>query len=659
MINYITNLILSTPKLLLFLSSICGYLFFLNLRLKKNPHIIPLITISSIVMILYIGGIYSYLEQTSYFLFHTGQLLLLIWLMEYLKASTFRRKKILLETFNLPFLFFIGISCFYWFVLYYGLFSSSDEFSHWGKASKEIFVRNKLTDAKSILAPTFKVYPPATNIFHYFINKNISASFHEGITYFAHFILFFVTSIVLLPAYTGIKKIINLKNIFYSLLILYVLFLFRAIDSYFGIRSTYVDTLLCFYFVAAVVMYFRFKEKRNFTLLFVLPVLCIPTLTKISGFFFSLLGAVIITADYIADRSYANTKIKKTLLSILCIFLLFYIPVKTKKSWNNYLTEKKVQQVYSSSFKNQLSNIKMIFTDDLGGKRNEIVPVFLKGILYTHNIFTQSLLTNFTVNGMKITIFPASVWFLLILLFFLILRKNAPPKFKTRISVLFVVMTCFMFIYALAVLKVYLFHLSVFEAMLLASYSRYFGIYICSFFLVFYGILIHKKKTCVIIVISLLIGLTHPIKIRWMVPFTKPSEVERICLSPKMREKIDFVRKNTDNCPYICVIYQNTSGFITLVIRYTLNIPLIDYSAMSIGNLYSKKDIWTHDISVNEWTGILKKYNYQYVFLANADDNFWNRCGSIFTDLPNRREHFLWKIKIDEQEQVTLTPVLE
>lgn len=670
--EYFKNLFITTPYLLLFLSSFTGYLFFLSGKFRKYINILPVFIVSSVVTLCYLMSVNFWaLEKTAYFLFFFGQFLLLITFIKYMRASSFARKRMVLAVCNPVNLLFIFLTMVYWFVLYNSVVRGWDEFSHWGRASKEIFLRNNLITADTLLA--FKDYPPATQIFHYFVNKNLYSSFHEGMTFYAQFFMFLSASFTVLP--TVKRNILSLKKVFkfvFSKLFfatvsaLYVLFvcgggLFRS-----GLLSLYVDTLLAFYFMSVLVIYFRYADKKINACLFIIPVLAALTLIKASGYFFATVSVVVIFSfsffkafSFLKSKSYEKKYSSNTVVAALIFCCLICTPYTIKKSWKNYLIKNDIPVRSSSiSVKDSFPLIKTVFAKDLSDENQQVISLYLKALLYQRKMLPNSFKKNISIGSkIELALFPVSFWVLLIAFMLFLIIKNKSAKRKYKYIALFALLTFFLVFYCLGLLQIYLFNFSSFEALRLNSYERYLFAYLFGFFFLFYALLIKYKKYTPVVIISVFLAFMHPMKYRLIVPFLKPAEVKRQRLNAVLRNQVDFIKKKTNHSPDISIIYQGSKGFEPLVIAYELNSTISKHGAwFSLGKPYNTGDIWSNNYTPKEVADLYKKNNFEYVFLARADERFYNDYSELFPK-PLDKECFLWKITYNARGEMALIPI--
>ena len=75
-----------------------------------------------------------------------------------------------------------------------------------------------------------------------------------------------------------------------------------------------------------------------------------------------------------------------------------------------------------------------------------------------------------------------------------------------------------------------------------------------------------------------------------------------------------------------------------------------------LGGPYFEGDIWTYNITVDQWAEVLKEQEYDYVFIARSDTRLKEEYGSIFeegTDLENLENH-LFKVVENTENEIEL-----
>jgi hypothetical protein len=116
------------------LACTAGYCLWLKRRLRWPAATMPLFTLCTILFVLYVAALAGFLRPVTYVVLTSGLLLLLWSLLGHWRAS--------LATLVVPGLaiWLIG-GALLWPRLSTAAYSSRDEFSHWGRVSKEMYLR--------------------------------------------------------------------------------------------------------------------------------------------------------------------------------------------------------------------------------------------------------------------------------------------------------------------------------------------------------------------------------------------------------------------------------------------------------------------------------------------------------------------------------------
>ena len=96
------------------------------------------------------------------------------------------------------------------------------------------------------------------------------------------------------------------------------------------------------------------------------------------------------------------------------------------------------------------------------------------------------------------------------------------------------------------------------------------------------------------------------------------------------------------------IIETSSAGYGFRKVRYNLYPNLSNPGSHSLGKKYDENDIWTQDISLDQWSKILQNDSYDFVYFQNVDIQFWNIYGSIFRG--NMKDSSLWSIEHNEKE---------
>jgi hypothetical protein len=116
--------------------------------------------------------------------------------------------------------------------------------------------------------------------------------------------------------------------------------------------------------------------------------------------------------------------------------------------------------------------------------------------------------------------------------------------------------------------------------------------------------------------------------------------------------KIDMIDKSSK----LYFISQNTNGIDYWVARYTFTPFQLNGNSWSIGTKYNDNDIWTQNITYDDWKKELKEYDYVYLF--KIDEKFLNEFKNVFIDTSQVSNKQLYEV-INEGDNVILNLVEE
>lgn len=564
-------------------------------------------TIFISVLILYVFSIFDQLTIGLWICFLVG-LAIILWAM-----FKINRGKIGLcaSLFTNGFIVFTLFFIFSWLLNSGRLITNWDEFSHWGLVSKNIYFSNQLGSFPNSTT-LFKGYPPATALFQYFWSK-LYGSFAEGNLFRALNIFNFS---LMVPIFSYTKKHFS----FWQLILRFVFMLLLPLiffNNYYS--SIYVDATLGILFAYILLTYFanrKLSKIDKFNLLLSTSTL---VLVKASGLGLALIAFLIILADQLINFRNKNWRY---LLLLILTFVGF------NRSWSLFLEISHADEAWNTS---RVSVLKLI--EVLSGRGMPYQIQTVKN--FTHACFHKEL-----ANGMfNMTPFYWYVLSMIIGIFMIWLIKDQVSLSRFKTGLIGVEIGSLVYLFSLLVL--YIFTYSEYEALKLASMSRYlstyiFGIYI---FLGFFIIIIldglpesrngKQRIDYLVLAITFLLLFSNSTGLENTFILNRETVDESITKRrpyypvSRANQKIGANKK-------IYFISQNTSGQDYWIARYVFTPNHINPNfSWSIGKPYSESDIWTKDMSLGDWRKDLEK-NYDYVYVYHVDDQFIEKYQNLF-----------------------------
>ena len=278
-------------RLLILSVSLFGYILFLTKQYRIKAALAPALSVSFIMLFVFLGGLLGALEWSVYLLLALG-VALLIWML--LKKTPTGWKELLTN----PALIFLTLSGILLFLRFqHRVLSSYDDFSHWGVIVKGMLRDNSFpSSANSFL--TFQSYPPGSACWIYFVSRILGVK--EGYFLFANAMLTLAYLSTLFGFY-GKRRWYHLILPLAGAILLYT----NAIDP----NCLGVDAMLAAAGLAAVLAIYQNKDASAARIWLVLPMICAPLLIKNSGIFFTLLSMALVLY-YLSEQKSATRAAK-------------------------------------------------------------------------------------------------------------------------------------------------------------------------------------------------------------------------------------------------------------------------------------------------------------------------------------------------------------
>lgn len=586
------------------LLSISLFLYqFYKLRIEDT---LP-ISCSLLIFICFVFGLIGILEYSVYLLVLIGIVLYVLIIRSALKNK--RIKCILRGLFTPGLLIYFILCCIFVFTSKGKLFSTWDEFSHWGDIVKVMSILDDF-GTNSASMSIFPSYPPGMALFQYVLEKInyliSSCQFVEWLTYYAYYAL---AMSYFLPFTKHISFSKPIKIVLYIVVLICVPFAFYNGVYY----QIYIDPFLSLLFAAGL-LHLLFDEDNNaINALNMYSVLFMLVLTKDSGLVFAitLLIAYIIKI-YIVNKE--NNK-EKFLLSIIGLASV----VLPKLLWSNHLIKHNIV----SNFNNKIdfNNLWKIIIGQDTSYRPKVVNNFISALNkegITLNIF------NINVNYIALFIIIAICLILIILKFH---NKN-----NSLIACMCALTTCVIFVIGMCI--IYMYKFSEYEALKLAAFNRYINTVYMSLFLficISVIILLNTKINKYIYLVGLIVFIVLCCPFDNMSKWIRRQIVDN---ASGFRSQYDEIVSETNKYAFdnakIYFISQESDGLDSIVYKLSVR-PYISGGNYSIGEPFYENDIWTKEKTVEEWRNELVE-NYDYVALYSLNSYFYTHYYQLFED---------------------------
>ena len=497
-----------------------------------------------------------------------------------------------------------------------------DEFSHWGRVVKDMFYLDALgTHPKSMVI--FQSYPPGSALLQYLFME-IRGAFVEAELYHGINIIYFA---LILPLFKDLKA----KNIFQIIITVLIAIILPTAFYDTMHESLYVDGLLGIFFAYTLFVYFTNKFS-TFNFINIAIALFVLTIMKPAGTGLAILVIFVILVDFcFANRAKSKQYFKNNnmVTALICIMLPIIFVVVAKISWSTYLDVSNARISFDVA-KITFAKIIDVFARFNGTEaQNKILFNFLKAFVTLSN---SNSYANFIFNIPPITFIVLFI-FIGVKLFYV--EKN--PLTKKRILITSTSLLVSSLIYVFTLLCSYLFLFTEYEALRLASFTRYLSTYFLGVYVFIVGYVLHRSKNeeiaenripkylLVFFIIILITGLEAFLSITVLAPFS----TQRTVSIREPYAPIGEIKEIVDEDELVYFIDIGSEGYSYYVGDY-VSYPVRLKGLGSIGeSKYYEGDIWTRIVTPEELEeDLLANYNYLYVYKIRYD--FAEKYGYLF-----------------------------
>lgn len=618
---------------LIFLAAISsgsiGCALFFN---KKYEDILP-ITCIGVVLILFIFGILEHLNVGFYVVLIIAFLIYLITAASLLKSREKARFYKFLQNILTPGMLVFVAAFFVLSVLNVGKMASSwDEFTHWIDIVK---VMTTLDDFGTNPASysSFQSYPPGMSLFQYFLQKCYLLCHPNGV--FNEWRAYFAFQILLFSAFTpffrscSFKKPLGIVSIF-AIVFLSPLVFYSNIYS-----ATYIDAFVGAAAGAGFAAILIYKEKDIFYSVYICLLCSMLVLAKDVG----LLFAIFLAAAYIADLALRRWERRRLFMCACGVLSATALP---KLLWDFEIEISHAVKKFAEKI--DISVAVQVLSGEDTSYRKIVLENYRNALLdSTISLGHTGIKLNYLC--LIITLFAISFF-----IYQMVKERRSNERYNFLSTLILEHILLIFYIFGLCVL--YMFRFSEYEAVRLASFSRYLGIAFLALLLTNFLLLNDlwttdflkaQNRQLLILYIIVLIIPGKPI-----LDFITGETVES---SKTIRARYETLAEKildiSDSNSTIYFISQENDGFDFWVTRYSVRPNIIPYKwNWSLGGPFYDGDIWSTGKSAEAWQNELVA-EYDYVALYHLNDYFYATYGLLFEDPSQITENTVYKVNKD------------
>lgn len=521
------------------------------------------------------------------------------------------------------FIFLITSIIFYYLISLtnnYRSYSGVDDYSHWGRMMLLLSENNQFVKNTDPIA--IKDNPPFAALFQYFFTyfsgfKSSLAMYGQGVWTLAVF------STMLIPI-----KEINTKfnKIIFTLTIGVIVSFIWIFGKAF--HSLQTDMLLGGTFGAALIIYHCYKEKEpNIAILLAAPAIVSLVLIKQIGIVFALFAIFYILIDILVFKK------NETINKIIILIFVFACTFALRNTWIDYLGSEGIE----------ISKYPKVGIF-------EVLSVFLQG---NANEFQLTVIKNY-IDYLFFSHHTSTYWFLVSLVMVYVNKCISPKPYLQGKNILnYVLFGCFgAYLFILLVLYMYTF--SPWEAVRIASATRYIKSMLIAMIMLFYVEFLitiqkptlfkmHKSKIILIYILLIIPNIgraVNDIAVSFSGKITDTG-------AEKIEQMSNFVIERTPINAKIYFVWSNNTDDNTVIFNYGIYPRKTNSGCASIKHISmprSEDDPWSCFLTLEKFKTTIKDYDYLYI--ANSSNEFND---SFFVQI-NNKDNPLGLFKILNQE---------
>ncbi|MEX1377740.1 MAG: hypothetical protein AB1Z23_09770 [Eubacteriales bacterium] len=517
-----------------------------------------------------------------------------------------------------------------------------DEFSHWALSVKNMLYLGAFHNAEGTTA-IFLEYPPAAGLFEFLFLK-FQSNNYEFSLYIGMNILFFS---LVLPIFSKIEYV---KQKFEAILLFIIILFFPLILYPEFFRTLLVDGLLAAMFANILICYF-YEENDYLKVIEIILISFVMAITKSAGAGLCGIAAAIMIIDSIfIKKSFKNINSFSKLLEqnkayVLCIIGL----ITAQISWSVYLSINEVPIAHHLGV-DGINDLLAVFNP------KNLLEYQIQTISAFKGAFIYSGIKSVSIGSFTINLSPALLvlGFISIFILFATSNKNKDEKKKTTFFFSLILVGFFAYLFSLLILYTYYF--SPYEAVRLASYSRYLSTYFLAMMIIISCAIIYSVskgrfsrgiKYVFVGIFAIVFLFSAIFRYDSLSRSGIDDSIEIYQDYDDIAQKKDVLNYKTDRVYFISI---GDKGNDFNVARYVVTPiqTLMTTDSWSIGiEPYYEGDVWTRILTLDEWIEKLKVEGYTHVYVYKSNDEFNDVYCRVF-EKETVEEKTLYQIINDE-----------
>jgi hypothetical protein len=371
------------------------------------------------------------------------------------------------------------------------------------------------------------------------------------------------------------------------------------------------------------------REKDAFYTLRVLLTCIILTLSKDAGLFFAVTLACAYVWDYCSgQKGTVRSRLPIVGMSV-CSFLI------PKLLWNGYL---KLHDANPTSVPVDFKVLIQIILNKVDNYQRTTWEEFWKAL------FTRTVSIGNT--GISVSYIAVILINIVLLYAIIVLYIKSDESYSKIGKILMAIVSIQYVLYIIGLCLTYVFKFGSYEGPRLASYERYMNIAMLSVWTTVIMLIVFKLQTICkenwglgLAVVAIIITISANDKMYGFISMDTVKE------SLEIRDSYTEICDKIMDCSTvesnIYVVQQESNGFDGLVIRYAVRPNYV--AGASIGEPFYDGDVWTKELTVEEWIEDLCE-NYDFVALYKLNDYFYQEFSSAFADPDDIEENAVYAV---------------